>query len=104
MNDVSLIHYLILSSLVFSIGLFGVIAKKNVVAILFSIELMLNAVNINLVAFNKYLPNEFVSGQVFAVFVMVVAASEIAIGLAIAIALFNGKGNLSVEDYKELRR
>ncbi len=82
-----LIHYLSLAAILFSIGFYGVITRRNAIAILMSLELMFNAVNINLVAFNRYVtPTEFV-GQIFAIFVVVVAAAEATVGLAIVILI-----------------
>jgi NADH:ubiquinone oxidoreductase subunit K len=82
-----LIHYLSLSAILFSIGFYGVITRRNAIAILMSLELMFNAVNINLVAFNRFVtPAEFV-GQIFAIFVIVVAAAEATVGLAIVILI-----------------
>jgi NAD(P)H-quinone oxidoreductase subunit 4L len=85
---VGLEHYLILSAVLFSIGLYGALAKRNAVIILMSIELMLNAVNIAMVAFSRYIVPLLLTGQVFAIFVMVVAAAEVAVGLAIIIAIY----------------
>lgn len=89
-------HYLILSALLFTIGTVGVILKKNVIAIFLCIELMLNAVNLSFVAFSRYLNQ--VHGQIFVFFVMVVAAAEAAVGLAIAITLHRNRKTLSVDD------
>ena len=80
--------YLILAAALFSIGLYGVLARRNAVAILMGIELMLNAVNINLVAFWRYLTPENISGQAFAVIVFAVAAAEVAVGLGLLISLY----------------
>ncbi len=102
-DNVGLSQYLVLSSLIFSVGIFGVLSKKHIISVLFSIELMLNAVNINLVAFNKFIPEVLVTGQIFALFVIVVAAAEVAIGLAIAIAAYKGKGKLVIEDFNLLK-
>jgi len=85
---VGLEHYLILSAVLFSIGLYGALAKRNAIIILMSIELMLNAVNIAMVAFSRYIVPLALTGQVFAIFVMVVAAAEVAVGLAIIIAIY----------------
>jgi NADH:ubiquinone oxidoreductase subunit K len=85
---VGLEHYLILSAVLFSIGLYGALAKRNAIIILMSIELMLNAVNIAMVAFSRYIVPLMLTGQVFAIFVMVVAAAEVAVGLAIIIAIY----------------
>lgn len=83
-------HYLILSALLFSIGLYGALTKRNAVIILMCIELMLNAVNITMVAFSSYIVPLLLTGQVFAIFVMVVAAAEVAVGLAIILAIYRG--------------
>jgi NAD(P)H-quinone oxidoreductase subunit 4L len=85
---VGLEHYLILSAVIFSIGLYGALAKRNAIIILMSIELMLNAVNIAMVAFSRYIVPLMLTGQVFAIFIMVVAAAEVAVGLAIIIAIY----------------
>ena len=94
--NVGLEHYLILSALLFSIGLYGVLAKRNAVIILMCIELMLNAVNITLVAFSSYIVPLLLTGQVFAIFVMVVAAAEVAVGLAIILAIYRGLEGIDV--------
>jgi NAD(P)H-quinone oxidoreductase subunit 4L len=85
---IGLQHYLILSAILFSIGLYGALAKRNAIVILMSIELMLNGVNIALVAFSRYIVPLALTGQVFVIFVMVVAAAEVAVGLAIIIAIY----------------
>ncbi len=92
----SIIHYLILSALLFTIGGVGVIIKKNVIAVFLCIELMLNAVNLSFVAFAKYMHQA--QGQIFVFFVMVVAAAEAAVGLAITVALYRNRNTLSVDD------
>jgi NAD(P)H-quinone oxidoreductase subunit 4L len=96
---VGLEHYLILSAVLFCIGLYGALAKRNAVVILMCIEIMLNAVNISLVAFSRYLAPEVVllTGQIFAIFVMVVAAAEVAVGLAIIIVLYRSREVVDVE-------
>jgi len=83
-------HYLILSAILFSIGLYGALTKRNAVIILMCIELMLNAVNITMVAFSRYIVPSLLTGQVFAIFIMVVAAAEVAVGLAIILAIYRG--------------
>ena len=83
-------HYLILSAILFSIGLYGALTRRNAVIILMCIELMLNAVNITLVAFSRYVVPELLTGQVFAIFVIIVAAAEVAVGLAIILAIYRG--------------
>ncbi len=97
--EVGLTHYLILSGILFSIGLFGALSKRNAVGILMCIEIMLNAVNIAVVAFSRYLAPETVllTGHVFALFVIVVAAAEAAVGLAIVITYFKSRATVDVE-------
>jgi len=89
-------HYLILSAILFSIGLYGALTKRNAVIVLMCIELMLNAVNITMVAFSRYIVPELLTGQVFAIFVMVVAAAEVAVGLAIILAIYRGLADIDI--------
>ncbi|MFN2587358.1 MAG: NADH-quinone oxidoreductase subunit NuoK [Actinomycetota bacterium] len=91
-------YFLVLSALLFSIGIYGVLARQNAVLVLLSIELMLNAVNINLVAFSSMLQDAGVSGQVFALFVIAVAAAEVGIGLAIVILMFRNRQSVDVDE------
>ena len=91
-----ILHYLILSALLFSVGTVGVILKKNVISIFLCIELMLNAVNISFIAFSSFLNQ--VNGQILVFFVMVVAAAEAVVGLAITIALYRTRNTLNVDD------
>jgi len=98
---VGISHYLILSTLVFSIGVIGALTRRNVIIIFMSIELMLNAVNLNLVAFSSHLQD--LSGQVFAVFVITVAAAEAAVGLGIVICLFRNKETVNVDEIDLMR-
>ncbi len=93
---IGLQHYLILSAILFCIGLYGVLAKRNAVIILMCVELMLNAVNITLVAFSRYVVPAMLTGQVFAIFVIVVAAAEVAVGLAIIFAIYRGLEDIDV--------
>ena len=98
---IGLEHYLIVAATLFVIGIFGIfLNRKNVIILLMSIELMLLAVNINLVAFSAYLGD--LTGQVFTLFVLTVAAAEAAIGLAILVVLFRNKKTLEVNDINEL--
>jgi len=90
--------YLILAAALFSIGLFGVLARKNAVAILLGVELMLNAVNINLVTFWRYNAPETVTGQVFAIIVFAVAAAEVAVGLALIISIYRSRNTIVADD------
>jgi len=100
---VGLTHYLILGAILFSIGLVGLIISRNIIRVLMSIELLLNAVNINLVAFANFTDLASVKGQIFALFVMAIAAAEAAIGLAILISLYRNKPTVDVEEYKLLK-
>ena len=96
---VGLEHFLILSAVLFCIGLVGVFSKKNAVIILMCIEIMLNAVNIALVAFSRWVTPEFLTGQVFAIFVMAVAAAEVAIGIAIIITIYKNRDTINVDKF-----
>ena len=89
--SIGLEHYLILSAVLFAIGLYGALAKRNAIIILMSIELMLNAVNITMVAFSRYIVPILLTGQVFAIFIIVVAAAEATVGLAIIIAIYRNR-------------
>jgi len=90
--------YLLLAAALFSVGLFGVMARKNAVAILLGIELMLNAVNINLVAFWRYGTPLNLGGQVFAIIVFAVAAAEVAVGLGLVISVYRSRGTIIADD------
>ncbi len=97
--SVGLEHYLVLSAVLFSIGLYGVLAKRNAVVILMCIEIMLNAVNIALVAFSRYVVPVLLTGQIFAIFVIVVAAAEAAVGIAIIIAIYRSRQSVDVDKF-----
>ena len=90
--------YLIVAAILFCIGLYGTLARRNAVGILMGIELMLNAVNINLIAFWRYITPQVLTGQVFAIFVITVAAAEAAIGLALIISIYRNRDTVIVED------
>ena len=96
---VGLEHFLILSAILFCIGLVGVFTKKNAVIILMCIEIMLNAVNIALVAFSRWVTPEFLTGQIFAIFVMAVAAAEVAVGIAIIITIYRNRDTINVDKF-----
>ena len=98
---VPLENYLILSAIIFSLGAYGVLARRNAVLILMGVELMLNATNINFVAFSHYLHN--MAGQVFVFFALTVAAAEVAVGLAIIIALYRAKSTINVDEFNLLK-
>ncbi len=95
--------YLILAAALFSIGLYGVLARKNAIAILMGLELMLNAININLVAFWRYKTPEDITGQVFAILVFAVAAAEVAVGLALVISIYRRRKTVVAEDIDLLK-
>ncbi|MGV8017550.1 MAG: NADH-quinone oxidoreductase subunit NuoK [Ignavibacteria bacterium] len=98
---VDLNYYLVLSALLFTIGVIGVLTRRNAIIIFMCIELMLNAVNLSLVSFSSFLGNE--SGQMFVFFVMAVAAAEAAIGLAIVISLYRNKETLDIDKINILK-
>jgi NADH-quinone oxidoreductase subunit K len=95
--------YLIFAAALFCIGLFGVLARRNAIAILMGIELMLNAVNVNLIAFWRYATPEQINGQVFAVIVFAVAAAEVAVGLAIFISVYRRRDTVSADEIDLLK-
>jgi len=95
--------YLLLAAALFSIGLFGVLARKNAIAILLGVELMLNAVNINLVAFWRYLDPTVIAGQVFAIIVFAVAAAEVAVGLALVISVYRRRKTVVADEIDMLK-
>jgi NADH-quinone oxidoreductase subunit K len=99
--EIGLNHYLLLSAALFCIGVFGVILRRNAIVIFMSIELMLNAVNLSFIAFARYLHS--MEGQIFVFFVMAVAAAEVAVGLAIIIALYRNKGSINIDEANAMR-
>lgn len=103
MSSVPLSMYLTLALILFCIGLFGVLTKRNIVIVLISIELMLNAVNINLVAFSKYGVNPGITGQIFSLFTITVAAAEAAVGLAILFALYRNRRTVNIDEVNSLK-
>lgn len=103
---IGLTHYLVLAAMLFCMGLFAVMTRRHAVAILLGIELMLNAANINLVAFSRYLnpaPDLVLGGQVFALMVMAVAAAEVAVGLAIIINLYRNRRTVNPDEASEMK-
>ena len=98
---VELNFYLVLSAVLFSIGVVGVLVRRNAIIIFMCIELMLNAINLSLVAFSAFLGND--NGQIFVFFVMTVAAAEAAVGLAIVISLFRNKESLNIDEINILK-
>ncbi|WP_296976693.1 NADH-quinone oxidoreductase subunit NuoK [Thermobacillus sp. ZCTH02-B1] len=96
--------YLTMAAILFCIGLYGALTKRNAVIVLMSVELMLNSVNLNLVAFSKYGVVPSLTGQIFSLFTISVAAAEVAVGVAILIALFRSRGSANVDEFNEMRR
>ncbi len=101
MPEITTAHYIVLSALIFAVGLFGVVTRKNAVVILMSLELMLNGANLAFVAFSRHWAN--LQGQVFVFFVITVAAAEAAVALAILIALHRVSGGVTLDDASELK-
>lgn len=100
--NIGIEHYLTLSAILFTIGIFGIfINRKNVIIILMSVELMLLAVNVNMVAFSAFLQD--LAGQIFAMMILTVAAAEAAIGLAILVVFFRTRGSIAVEDVNMMK-
>lgn len=101
--SIPLSWYLILAASIFSIGLFGVLSRRNAIAIFLGVELMLNAVNINLVAFWRYLDPAIMAGQVFAIIVFAVAAAEVAVGLALIISVYRRQKTVVADEIDLMR-
>jgi NADH:ubiquinone oxidoreductase subunit K len=100
---VQLPYFLVLGAALFCIGVFGALARRNAVAVLMGVELMLNAVNINLIAFWRFTNVAQLTGQLFAVFVITVAAAEAAVGLALIIAIYRQRNTVNVEDFDTMK-
>ncbi len=96
--NISLEHYLVLSALLFCIGIYGVISRRNAIGVLMSLELMFNAANLNLVAFARYIDPGALTGQVFALFVIVIAAAEAAVGIALVLSIYRNHQTLDLEN------
>jgi NADH-quinone oxidoreductase subunit K len=102
MIEISLGHYLFLAAIIFTLGVVGIfLNRKNIIVLLMSVELILISVNLNLVSFSIYLQN--LSGQIFTMFILTVAAAEAAIGLAIIVVFFRNKGTIHVDDINSLK-
>lgn len=102
-NQDPLTRYLTLAAMLFSIGIYGMTVSRNAVRVLMSIELMLNAVNINLVAFARYIDPTAVKGQLFSIFILTVAAAEAAVGLAVVLAIYRNKATVDMEKFTLLK-
>ena len=100
MLEITTNHYLILSFVVFAIGMFGIVARRNMITVLMSIELVLNSVNLNFIAFSHQLAD--LTGQIFTVFTITVAAGEAAVGLGILVALFRLRGSTEIDRAREM--
>lgn len=101
--NVGLTHYLILGAVLFCIGIVGLIISRNIIRVLMSIEILLCAVNINFVAFANYSDINNLQGQIFAIFIMAIAAAEAALGLAILLSLYRNKPTVDTEEMNELK-
>ncbi len=95
---IPLSHYLVVAAILFSLGVFGALTRRNAIAILMSIELMLNAANLSFIALARYLPQALLQGQVFAIFVITIAAAEAAVALAIILGLYRNFDTVNVDE------
>ena len=100
---IGLNHCLLLSAALFAIGLYGVLSKRNIIAVLMGVELMLNAVNINFVAFNRFTPVSDLTGQPMAVFAITVGVAEVAIGVALAYRIYNDRQTINVDELDNMK-
>lgn len=103
MNDIPLIHILFVSTALFFIGMYGLFTRRNLITMLMSLELILNSVNINFIAFNKYLFPDKLDGVFFTIFIITIAAAEAAVAIAIIINLYRSHKSIDVEDSTELK-
>lgn len=101
--DLELIHFLVVSGVLFCIGIYGVLSRRHLVQVLMSVELILNAVLINLIAFSSFSGNDGLTGQMFAVFVIVVAAAEVGVGLAIILSVYRKKKSVDIDNINILK-
>ena len=100
---IGIAQYMVVSAILFGIGLLGIVIKRNVIAVLMCLELLLNAVNINFVAISRFVFAESAVAQVFALLVIVVAAAEVAVGLALIIAIYRKKRSIHIDDFNVLK-
>ncbi len=96
-------YFLIFSALLFSLGMYGVLARRNAILILISIEIMLNAVNINFIAFSRYITPTTIVGQIYTIFAIAAGAAEIGVGLAIVLSVYRGKETVNVDEIDMLK-
>jgi NADH:ubiquinone oxidoreductase subunit K len=102
-SGINVTHFVALASLLFMVGLYGVLTRRNLIAVLMSVEIMLAAAMLNFVAFAAYSGDTLLSGQTFALFIVALAAAEVAVGLAIFINVFRSKGGVTTEDLMEMK-
>ena len=102
-NEITITHILFVSTALFFIGVYGLLTRRNLITMLMSVELMLNSVNINFVAFNKYLFPEKMDGIFFSIFIIAIAAAEAAVAIAIIINLYRSHESIDVEDASEMK-
>ena len=100
---ITLTHYLLLSGIIFLIGIFGALTRRNIIGILMGIELMFNSANLNLAAFNRFLHTQGVEGQALALFIIAIAAAEIVVGLALVLAINRNTDTVYVEEFNLLK-
>jgi len=103
MNTIPLTHFLMLAAVLFAIGLYGVLVRKNVVIVLMGIEIMMNSANLNFIAFSKFYSASRVTGQIFTLFGITIAAAEVAVGLALVIAIFRQAKTVEVQEIDTLK-
>lgn len=100
---IGLTHFLVVGAILFGLGLYGLFTKRNTVALLMCVELMLNAVNINMIAFSRFVTPEALTGQVFAIFTITVAAAEIAVGLALVFSIYRDRATVNADELDWLK-
>ena len=100
---IGLTHFLVVAAMVFAIGLYGLLTTRTIIGLLMSIELMLNAVNINLIAFSRFITPDALTGQVFAIFTITVAAAEVAVGLAMVFRVYHDRNTVHAARLDEMR-
>jgi len=98
-----MVYYLALAAVLFALGLFGVMTRRNTIGILMSLELMFNAANINFVTFNRYLQGDSMAGQLFAIFIIVIAAAEATVGLAIVLLVYRNWHGIGTDHYNVMK-
>ena len=101
--SIGLTHYLLLAAVLFAIGMFGVLSKRNIIAVMMGIELMLHGVNITLIAFNRFLPVHDLSGQLMALFAIAVGVAEVAVGIALAFRIYHDRETINVDELNRMK-